>query len=58
MLLDNGMGAAIRIDRNLGAIWRKCLDLVKMLHLDPGVEYSHTFRTSAESEVRMRMSTS
>lgn len=49
MLLDNGMGAAIRIDRNLGAIWRKCLDLVKMLRLDPGVEYSHTFRTSAES---------
>lgn len=49
MLLDNGMGAAVRIDGNLGTIWRKYLDLVKMLYLDPGEEYSHTFWTSAES---------
>ena len=28
------MGAAVRVDRNLGAIWRKYLGLIKEIHLD------------------------
>lgn len=47
ILLDNTMRAAIRIDKNLGAIWMKCLNPVKKTHLDIGMEYSHTYWTSA-----------
>lgn len=47
ILLDNAMGAAIRIDKNLGAIWMKCLNPIKKTHLDIGMEYSHTYWTAA-----------
>ena len=40
-LLANSVGAAIRVDRNLGPIWRKYLDLIKEIHLDTGMESSH-----------------
>lgn len=34
------MGAVTGIGRKLGGIWRKCLDIVKRIHLATGIEDS------------------
>lgn len=46
ILLNNAMGAANRVDKNLGTIWMKCLNPIRKTHLGIGMECSYTYWTS------------